>query len=385
MSPAEAGTEALASITNITTDSQGEAFRIVVEATSEVQYTTFRLQKPPRLAVDIADATLAPNVQPVVFTEGLVSGVEPIAFPEKQVVRVLVPLRQPAAHLVTSVGKALRIDLSADARPAHTFERDYGRADPSRPTGTTADVAPMATPVAQPGPATTLIQGVEFRSLPGASVIEVQLAGSLPQIRVKQQTQPLRLTMDVQNARLNPKQNRLMAVHGPAGVVTQLQALQNAREDAETVHIVAYLTAKAPFEVRQDDDRVRVILTPAVMETASDAPQATPAMPMIAQAAPIVSAVDPLKAGAGVVDAPMVAQAAPAAPDADASGVPAPVAAATIGDTGDKVYTGEKISLDFQNADINDILRLIAEVSGLNIIAGPDVKGTITTRMVDIP
>ena len=39
-------------------------------------------------------------------------------------------------------------------------------------------------------------------------------------------------------------------------------------------------------------------------------------------------------------------------------------------------YTGEKILLDFQNADINDILRLIAEVSGFNIIAGGDVQGT---------
>jgi type IV pilus assembly protein PilQ len=48
-------------------------------------------------------------------------------------------------------------------------------------------------------------------------------------------------------------------------------------------------------------------------------------------------------------------------------------------------YVGEKISLDFQNADINDILRLVAEVSGLNIIAGGDVQGTVTTRMVDVP
>src|SRR5262249_50927494 len=46
---------------------------------------------------------------------------------------------------------------------------------------------------------------------------------------------------------------------------------------------------------------------------------------------------------------------------------------------------GEKISLDFQDADINDILRLIAEVGGVNIIAGGDVQGKVTTRMVDVP
>jgi type IV pilus assembly protein PilQ len=50
-----------------------------------------------------------------------------------------------------------------------------------------------------------------------------------------------------------------------------------------------------------------------------------------------------------------------------------------------KVYTGRKISLDFKDADIKNILRLIAEVSNLNIIAGDEVTGKITMRLVDVP
>jgi type IV pilus assembly protein PilQ len=50
-----------------------------------------------------------------------------------------------------------------------------------------------------------------------------------------------------------------------------------------------------------------------------------------------------------------------------------------------KVYTGRKLSLDFKDADIKNILRLIAEVSNLNVIAGDDVKGKITMRLVDVP
>ncbi len=50
-----------------------------------------------------------------------------------------------------------------------------------------------------------------------------------------------------------------------------------------------------------------------------------------------------------------------------------------------KRYTGRKLSLDFKDADIKNILRLIAEVSNLNIIAGDDVKGTVTIRLVDVP
>ena len=51
----------------------------------------------------------------------------------------------------------------------------------------------------------------------------------------------------------------------------------------------------------------------------------------------------------------------------------------------EKVYTGRKVSLDFKDADIKNILRLIAEVSNLNIIAGDDVTGKISMRLVDVP
>ncbi|HNR50480.1 MAG TPA: secretin N-terminal domain-containing protein, partial [Deltaproteobacteria bacterium] len=48
-------------------------------------------------------------------------------------------------------------------------------------------------------------------------------------------------------------------------------------------------------------------------------------------------------------------------------------------------YTGERISLDFQNADIHNVLRIIADVSGLNIVTSDQVKGNITIRLKDIP
>jgi type IV pilus assembly protein PilQ len=50
-----------------------------------------------------------------------------------------------------------------------------------------------------------------------------------------------------------------------------------------------------------------------------------------------------------------------------------------------KVYTGKKLSLDFKDADIKNILRLIAEVSNLNIIVADEVTGKITMRLVDVP
>jgi type IV pilus assembly protein PilQ len=53
--------------------------------------------------------------------------------------------------------------------------------------------------------------------------------------------------------------------------------------------------------------------------------------------------------------------------------------------TPEKIYSGKKVSLDFKDADIKNILRLIAEVSDLNIITSDDVTGKITMRLVDVP
>ena len=55
-----------------------------------------------------------------------------------------------------------------------------------------------------------------------------------------------------------------------------------------------------------------------------------------------------------------------------------------IGSTKGK-YSGEKTSLVFDNADVRDILRLIAEISDLNIIASDEVKGNVTLRLIDVP
>ncbi len=49
-----------------------------------------------------------------------------------------------------------------------------------------------------------------------------------------------------------------------------------------------------------------------------------------------------------------------------------------------KHYTGRHIDLDFKDADIHNILRLLSDVGHVNIITGDDVSGTVTIRMRDV-
>jgi type IV pilus assembly protein PilQ len=48
-------------------------------------------------------------------------------------------------------------------------------------------------------------------------------------------------------------------------------------------------------------------------------------------------------------------------------------------------YTGEPISLDLKDADIKDVFRTISELTGLNIVIDPDVRGTVTVRLENVP
>jgi len=48
-------------------------------------------------------------------------------------------------------------------------------------------------------------------------------------------------------------------------------------------------------------------------------------------------------------------------------------------------YTGERISLNLQDVNLHDFFRLIHEISGLNIVLGPDVQGSLTLVLIDVP
>ena len=52
---------------------------------------------------------------------------------------------------------------------------------------------------------------------------------------------------------------------------------------------------------------------------------------------------------------------------------------------GESQYTGRLISLDLQDTDIDNALKIIAEVSNLNIITSGDVAGKVTLRLNDVP
>jgi len=48
-------------------------------------------------------------------------------------------------------------------------------------------------------------------------------------------------------------------------------------------------------------------------------------------------------------------------------------------------FTGEPISLELKDADIKDVLRTFAKITGLNVVVDPDVSGSVTVNLENVP
>ena len=52
---------------------------------------------------------------------------------------------------------------------------------------------------------------------------------------------------------------------------------------------------------------------------------------------------------------------------------------------GGRGYRGDKLSLNFQNIDVRALLQVIADFTGLNVVASDSVNGNLTLRLKDVP
>jgi type IV pilus assembly protein PilQ len=68
-----------------------------------------------------------------------------------------------------------------------------------------------------------------------------------------------------------------------------------------------------------------------------------------------------------------------------AAGSKRAVGAPTAGTTGTRAYSGRPVTFNFQDVPVRTVLQLIAEESGLNVVAADTVQGNVTLRLVNVP
>ena len=153
----------------------------------------------------------------------------------------------------------------------------------------------------------------------------------------------------------------------PSSAVSPLKGMRVGRHK-DKVRLVLDLKEKTAFDVAAVGKTIEISLKSGV---SSEAPAAVPA--------------EPAAEAAASEPAPAVKEAAPkeAAPAEAAMNEAAPSAAKE--NTREGRYSGKKISLDFQDAEVGPIFRLLADVNNYNLVLDPAVKGKITIKLMNVP
>jgi type IV pilus assembly protein PilQ len=329
---------------------------------------TFTLEDPARLVVDLpAIKNKVPNKTMEVGSPQ-VARVRVASHDDK--VRVVIDGGSDKAPFegrrVLPVASGLIVALGADPALDAEVASASGMHPSESPVAPAAPAAAAATAKAEPsGP--VKIYGVEFDAQPERERVVVM--AEQPVDYLVYEPDPETLILSIADATIAPE----------AAV----------RIVPEKIAAVSLVTAFAQPDVKRPEVRVVVKraagLKPEVSRQDAVLMMDFPNTGKIAAVPPAYAekGADPANAAAPAAIAPGGAM-LPAEPAAGAP--PASIEVLQEGGLMDgKEYVGRRISLDFKEVDIADVLRLIAEVSDLNVIAGDEVKGKVTIRLVDEP
>jgi type IV pilus assembly protein PilQ len=213
------------------------------------------------------------------------------------------------------------------------------------------------------------VTAIDFSSDAGKSNLLISLDGSAlatPPVRDNN-----KVLFSLKNSTLPRALRRVFdTLAFPSAIHSVMPYLVNVGNQPE-VRFTVTLKGNVPYQLNKTADGYVFEVTDGQFAAATPAVTGVLPVPVTGEQVPVDSTRPVAMTDSGVT--------VPTAPAAPAG----PVIEQVVVD--DKKYTGAKTSLVFDNANVRDILRLIAEISNLNIIASDDVKGNVTLRLIDVP
>jgi len=332
-----------------------------------LQYTSFQLTEPLRLVVDIPDADISNFKDPLIVNIGTVGTITPTQM--DSIARLEIGLSQAADTKVYQLNGKLIVEL---AKPVDTAKAETETITAVPPAEPVAPVPAAEASIQEKGTA-TVVTSVKAKA--GKDGVNVVITGNGTIQPNTFMLEGKRLVIDIPGA-IHKVRPTVIPVR--KGGLDKVRVGQHKDRDEKKVRVVLDLTKTMEYTVTPSGNTVIVAMNVA----AAAAPEAAAEVPVQEKAAeaPPTTAVSEKE-----VTAPPVQPAAPAKEAAEDAAI-RPLSqeeALVVGTT--SRYTGKKISLDLQDADLITVMRLFAEVANLNIILAPDVKGKVTVRMVKIP
>ena len=400
----------------------GAGVRVQAQADGPFEYTTYR-PSATLYVVDLSGVAAGDSSGARIVASDLVKSYRVLSYSSgaKPVVRMEILLAQGVEpkiersdnrDLTLVVSKIANASLPAGA-PAN--------AEP--PAGGAAAVVPAAARPSGGDPTIEAIRRVSLAQNGNQTEVTISGSGSLTYHSQRLQN-PERLVLDFSRSRLATSQKHIPSNLDPVREIRIAQftpeisrVVIDLREPAHyaihgsgsgvTVSFAPSATAGA--SVSPASDRTPIISTKSVAPAVGDAELKSAAvMPMSIPAPAAVLPVAFTQPASGLaiparqegptaitlarnVSSAIASSPNLPSPTRDASS-PVPAPERTAGSTAPQAaskapqkFSGEPISVNLKDVDLHDFFRLIHEISGLNVVVDPSVRGTLTIVLDDVP
>jgi type IV pilus assembly protein PilQ len=360
---AQQGTQVL--LTNIEPRDVDGKNEIVIEGTGPIlQYTSFQLTEPLRLVVDISDADISKFSTKMNVNSGAIADITPSQM--GTIARLEIALSQAVdTKLYQSDGKLI-VELAKPVEEAKAAPEVVAPAPPQQE-------APKQEQAPQPEKATaTVVSAVQASA--GKEGVKVVITGDGTMLPKAFMLKDNRLVVDIPGTKSRVK---------PSVIPVRKGGLARVRvaQHPDKVRVVLDLTNPLEYTITPEGNTLVIAMMPvSATKPMAKLPQEQTTSPEPEKAAPSGKEAPVSQEAVAAVSPPTTVPQEGAETQKQSIGAPVNTLLA-----GGSKFTGRKISLDLQDADLINVMRLFAEVANLNIILSPEVKGRVTVRMVNIP
>ncbi|HTR47943.1 MAG TPA: type IV pilus secretin PilQ [Verrucomicrobiae bacterium] len=378
--------------------------RLEAQANAPFDYTTYRPSES-LYVLDLSGVSAADPAGARVVASDLVKSYRVLSYAsgEKPVVRVEVLLTQGVEPQLQRKGTddlTLLVSRTPDAAsPASA------KPSPAAPAMVPASV--KTTDAKAVSTSVGAIRQVHLAQNGDDTEVQISGSGSLSYRALRLQS-PERLVLDFTGSHLTTSEKHIASNLDP------VQDIRLAQFTPETSRVVIDLREPARYNISKDANTVTVSFVPKAAAAPAQAPVADSGATLTTKAEAPAAPATVEQASSKPADIPVPVAALPAAltqpssalatptPKAQeqtlAIATPAPVpaparpvaAAATPAQAPASAgaamkYSGEPISVNLKDVDLRDFFRLVHEISGLNVVVDPAVKGSLTIVLDDVP
>jgi type IV pilus assembly protein PilQ len=330
--------------------------RIVVRFTEAPTFTARLERQKLRLIVDVPNASLGGASPAVTDKVGVVGGVMAQSFAVKggHTTRFLVTLLEEAEYAVTVEGNELVIRLAP---------KKAGLAkQPPKAASAPASLDPAR------------VMDVRFERGSDEDRVIVRLSDSA---RFRERNEGGRLALVLEGASIPEELTRTLDVSSLGGRVTSISSYADPRDPTKVI-----VEAEAEKGVSQRAERRGTELVWSFYE----AGKRHSSQSGIARDGGIARRVRTVSVEKAVEGVPEVHDGVGAKTYVETSAPPADAGAVTPTMLGQqRGFQGRRIDLDLKDADVHNVLRLLADVGQVNIITADNVTGTVTIKMRNVP